>query len=189
MSAFSVQKLVRFHHCDPAGIVFYPQYFMIFNEVVEDWFAAALGVDFRQMHLVDHEGMPVRKTECEFFAPSKLGDVLDCALTVDRVGNSSVAITITVGCKGELRTVVHHVLVHVSNTTGAALPIADMAFGRHAIAVGSLYSRQRRIVGRDDDLVIGAVNDDELTGLNRGDSVVQADDVPLLGIGILRNVL
>ena len=35
---FKSQKLIRFQHCDPAGIVFYPQYFVLFHELIEDWF-------------------------------------------------------------------------------------------------------------------------------------------------------
>ena len=35
-SSFESDKLIRFHHCDPAGIIFYPQYFILFNELVED---------------------------------------------------------------------------------------------------------------------------------------------------------
>ena len=31
---FKQDKLVRFQHCDPAGIVFYPQYFVLFKELV-----------------------------------------------------------------------------------------------------------------------------------------------------------
>ena len=123
MPAFTVPKLVRFHHCDPAGIVFYPQYFMIFNEVVEDWFEAELGLDFRTMHLEQHRGMPMKKTDCEFFNPSRLGDRLECALKLDRIGTSSIAITIQVSCGGEARAVVHHLLVHMSMTTGRSVPI------------------------------------------------------------------
>ena len=53
MSApFETDKLIRFHHCDPAGIVFYPQYFVLFNELVEDWFNAGLKVDFAAFHAV-----------------------------------------------------------------------------------------------------------------------------------------
>ncbi len=33
---FEDDKLVRFHHCDPAGIIFFPQYFIMFNEMIED---------------------------------------------------------------------------------------------------------------------------------------------------------
>jgi 4-hydroxybenzoyl-CoA thioesterase len=36
---FTVQKQVRFHHCDPAGIVFYPQFFYLLHEVQEDFLA------------------------------------------------------------------------------------------------------------------------------------------------------
>ena len=28
---FERKKLIRFHHCDPAGIVFYPQYLVLCN--------------------------------------------------------------------------------------------------------------------------------------------------------------
>lgn len=132
MPAFHVDKLVRFHHCDPHGIVFYPQYFMIYNEVVEDWFASALGFPFREMHLEQHRGMPVKKTECEFYAPSRLGDVLDCALTVDRLGNSSVTVTINVSSGGELRAIVHQVLVHVLAETGRAVALAPEVRDRMA---------------------------------------------------------
>jgi acyl-CoA thioesterase FadM len=49
---FATDKLIRFHHCDPAGIVFYPQYFVLFNELVEDWFNHGLGIDFARFHAV-----------------------------------------------------------------------------------------------------------------------------------------
>ena len=35
---------VRFSHCDPAGIVYFPRYFDMINGVVEDWFAGTLGL-------------------------------------------------------------------------------------------------------------------------------------------------
>jgi 4-hydroxybenzoyl-CoA thioesterase len=40
---FVRDKRVRFQHCDPAGIVFYPQYFVMIHELMEDWFTEALG--------------------------------------------------------------------------------------------------------------------------------------------------
>ena len=36
---FTTQKRVRFHHCDPAGIVFYPQFYVLLHEVQEDFLA------------------------------------------------------------------------------------------------------------------------------------------------------
>ena len=35
---------VRFGHCGPAGIVFYPQILVLFNALVEDWVDEALGL-------------------------------------------------------------------------------------------------------------------------------------------------
>ena len=63
---FETDKLIRFHHCDPAGIVFYPQYFVLFNELVEDWFNGGLGMDFGNFHAVDRLGVPMAHIECDF---------------------------------------------------------------------------------------------------------------------------
>ena len=45
-TAFSVDMPIRFSHSDPAGIVYYPNYFDMFNSVIEDWFSEALGIDY-----------------------------------------------------------------------------------------------------------------------------------------------
>ena len=42
---------IEFNHCDPAGIVFYPRYVEMLNDVVEHWFQHALGCSFAQLHL------------------------------------------------------------------------------------------------------------------------------------------
>lgn len=34
---FITHKTVRFQHCDPAGIVFHPQFFVLLHEVQEDF--------------------------------------------------------------------------------------------------------------------------------------------------------
>ncbi len=36
MSAWHTKHIVRFSHCDPAGIVFYPRFFEIVHEAKED---------------------------------------------------------------------------------------------------------------------------------------------------------
>jgi hypothetical protein len=64
--AFECDKLIRFHHCDPAGIVFYPQYFVLFNELVEDWFNQGLAIDFARLHVEDGIGIPMGSIECKF---------------------------------------------------------------------------------------------------------------------------
>lgn len=100
---FRVQKRVRFSHVDCAGIVFYPRYFELYNEVVEDWFAHALGCPFADLMTRYGAGVPTVRIECQFMAPSRLGDDLDYALEVVELGRSSFTIEITAHCRGELR--------------------------------------------------------------------------------------
>lgn len=86
---FSTTAQVRFAHVDAAGIVFYPRYFELLNGAVEDWFAA-LGSDFRTLHLGQNTGTPTVSLECEFVAPSMLGDLLQIELNPEQVGTSSL---------------------------------------------------------------------------------------------------
>ena len=50
MAVFETVIPVRFQHCDPAGIVFYPRYLEMINQTVEEWFAA-MGRAFPDMVL------------------------------------------------------------------------------------------------------------------------------------------
>jgi 4-hydroxybenzoyl-CoA thioesterase len=86
--AFVHTTTVRFAHVDAAGIVFYPRFFEMLNAAVEDWFAA-LGRDFRALHMEDRIGTPTVRLETEFLAPAMLGDELEIALTSVKLGTSS----------------------------------------------------------------------------------------------------
>jgi 4-hydroxybenzoyl-CoA thioesterase len=119
---FISRQLVRFAHVDAAGIVFYPRYFEMLNAAVEDYFAEAVGVDFAAMHLERGVGVPTVKLETEFKMPSRLGDALDFALSVDHVGRSSANISVDVRCGDEQRLRVSLVLVCIDLKTGR--PIA-----------------------------------------------------------------
>lgn len=94
---------VRFGDCDPAGIVFYPRYFEMFNNLVEDWCADALGTSFQELHGVRGLGLPTVHIETDFVATSKLGDRLGAALSVLKIGGASVTVSIRLrgGDRGE----------------------------------------------------------------------------------------
>jgi|SRR5260221_11207282 4-hydroxybenzoyl-CoA thioesterase len=91
---FRVEKLIRFHHCDPAGIVFYPQYFVLIHELVEDWFSQGLNIDYAEFVRKHGMGLPMVKLECEFLAPNPMGDVLALELAVKRLGKSSITLSV-----------------------------------------------------------------------------------------------
>ena len=85
-ATFQSDKLIRFHHCDPAGIVFYPQYFVLFHELVEDWFNRGLGIDYADFISKERRGLPTAHIDCDFRAPSKIGETVQMRLAVKRIG-------------------------------------------------------------------------------------------------------
>jgi 4-hydroxybenzoyl-CoA thioesterase len=86
---FTRDLIIRFEHCDAAGIIFYPRFFGLVNESVEDWFAG-LGHSFKSLHLDQRKGVPTVRFECEFVGPVRIGDMLHQQLGVDSIGNSSL---------------------------------------------------------------------------------------------------
>lgn len=93
-TGFQVRIPVRFQHVDPASLVFYPRYFEMINQVVEDWFQYGLGLDFRMLHIEQDSGVPTVHVEMEFPRPARLGDVLIFTLHVLRLGETSVDLDI-----------------------------------------------------------------------------------------------
>src|SRR3972149_196882 len=89
---FYSDTLVRFSHCDPAGIIFYPHYFVMFNGLVEDWFNHALEVNYADFITTRRLGPPMVHIKCVFVAPSKIGEVITLTLRIDRIGRSSLTL-------------------------------------------------------------------------------------------------
>src|SRR6476660_1323274 len=84
---FTVQKQVRFHHCDPAGIVFYPQFFYLLHEVQED-FLAHIGFA-EHLLIAGGTGVPIVDLKTEFLGMCRNGDQLTMTLELTRIGNAS----------------------------------------------------------------------------------------------------
>ncbi|MFQ3787891.1 acyl-CoA thioesterase [Halomonas sp. A29] len=122
---FITQRKVRFQHCDPAGIVFYPRYFEMLNSVVEDYFAEIVGHDFNQLHVSSRTGVPTAHIETDFHAPSRLGETLAFALTIRDVGRTSLTIRTTAECGEEPRLTCDATLVYVDLDSGRPLPWPD----------------------------------------------------------------
>ena len=119
---FECDKLIRFHHCDPAGIVFYPQYFVLFNELVEDWFNQGLGIDFARFHVEQGMGVPMGSIVCRFLSPSKVGEMLHLSLSINRIGKSSLELHVSGKSGGETRVQATLTLVLASLETRRSLP-------------------------------------------------------------------
>ena len=103
---------IRFGHCDPAGIVFYPRYFEMLNAVVEDWCAQELGFSFSYLHHQLGLGLPTVKLETEFKKVSILGEIINARLRVQKIGASSLHLSVDyLGADNALRLSVNLVLV------------------------------------------------------------------------------
>jgi 4-hydroxybenzoyl-CoA thioesterase len=120
LSAFTLPQKVRFQHCDPAGIVFYPRYFEMITATVEEWFAQRLGVPFETLHGPLGAAVPTASISAHFHAPSRLGDVLEFRLTPTRIGRSSVGLSIEAYCGAEKRLSMESTLVFTKE--GASKP-------------------------------------------------------------------
>jgi len=121
---FRARKQIRFHHCDPAGIVFYPQYFVLTNELVEDWFNRGLGVDFARFHTEARLGIPMAHLECDFLAPSTIGETLDWTLSVEKIGGSSLTLAVEAKVGDDVRVRATLVVVQASLDTRRSVPFA-----------------------------------------------------------------
>jgi 4-hydroxybenzoyl-CoA thioesterase len=101
---FRTKLLVRFGDCDPAGIVFYPRYFEMFNNLVEDWCPLGLGASLPELIAVHGLGLPTVSVQTNFLAMSAVGDVLTAELSVSKLGGASITIAVRLfGADGALR--------------------------------------------------------------------------------------
>lgn len=119
--AFVYSQEIKFRHCDPAGIVFYPRFFEMMNDTVEAFFKEVLHFPFAQMHKTS--GVPTARIEAQFQAPSRLGDLLEITLTCLRVGRSSLDVGYDAHCGGQQRFTATSTLVFI-DTTGKSQPWA-----------------------------------------------------------------
>ncbi|MDP3224496.1 MAG: thioesterase family protein [Rubrivivax sp.] len=123
---FIAQRPVRFSDCDPAGIVFFPQYLVMLNGVVEVWFDRALSIPYAQLICARRIGLPTVRLEVDFTAVSRHGDVLQWHVTVAKLGRSSL--TLQHACSsnsGELRLRALQVLVCTSLDTHRPQALPD----------------------------------------------------------------
>src|SRR6185437_2563521 len=61
--------------CDPAGIIFYPRYFEIFDTSTTMLFERALGMTkFQMFKQLKFGGFPLVRTRARFLRPTRFGD-------------------------------------------------------------------------------------------------------------------
>lgn len=100
---FAHEVHVHTADCDPAGIVFYPQFLVMTDGAKDDWFARALG--HSRLELLSKRRLSVEpeNIRCEFSLPVRMGEALQFELSVLEIDDASVRIRIV----GKRHTVEH----------------------------------------------------------------------------------
>ena len=121
-----VKHRIRFSECDPAGIVFYPQYFVLFNDLMEAWIDTLVPEGFAGF--IGHRrcGLPTVHLEADFKAISRMGDEVMLSIELERLGKKSLALALAcTGVDGVVRMTVKQTVVTTSLDTHAAIPVPD----------------------------------------------------------------
>lgn len=94
---------VTFRHgqCDPAGIVYTPEFFNVFNQAIEAWFCECLGINYYDILGPRRTGLGYVQANATFFVPCTMGEEIEVFVSVTKVGRKSYELTLH-AMKGEL---------------------------------------------------------------------------------------
>ena len=124
-SPFSRPIDVRFWHCDPSGIMFWPNFAVWCHENVEHWMEQRLGRRLADLINEDRTGWPTAALDFQFQAPTFMGDLLTATVKVLKVGRASVELRHEFACGEQLRVAARHVMVQTSLETHKSTPILE----------------------------------------------------------------
>ncbi len=88
MAAFEHRLRVRFHHTDPAGIVFFANILVYCHEAYEE-FLRANGMPLEEFIGPRKTALPLGHAEATFKRPFRAGQLVTVRVTVGRLGDRS----------------------------------------------------------------------------------------------------
>jgi len=123
---YTIQERVRWGDVDAARIIFYGAYIRFF-EMAETELFRAVGLPYTVLFDELDVWLPRRHLECDFVRPAKLDDLLEVAVWVGRVGQTSIKLEFEVRRVGEpdLIATAAFVLVAVRRDSFASMPVPD----------------------------------------------------------------
>ena len=122
--AFLSEVTVRFYEVDRAGIAFFGRVFEYCHVAFEEMLAAAEN-DLTSVFDDEGWGMPLVHTEADFKSPMRMGERLTVALTVERIGDSSITFAYRLtGPKGDLKATARliHSVINLSTFRKRSMP-------------------------------------------------------------------
>jgi 4-hydroxybenzoyl-CoA thioesterase len=98
----TTQVEIQFGDCDPAGIVYYPNYFRFFDNATAGLLSAAFAMHKRDwLAHYGIAGIPMVDTGARFIRPSSFGDVVEIGSAITELGRSSFSVQHTLLKGGE----------------------------------------------------------------------------------------
>ena len=93
---------IQFGDCDPAGIVYYPNYFRFCDNATAALLSAALGMNKRGwLAHFGISGIPMVDTGARFLKPSRFGDMVEINSRIAELGRSSFSVEHSLSNNGE----------------------------------------------------------------------------------------
>jgi YbgC/YbaW family acyl-CoA thioester hydrolase len=89
MIPFRITRRVEFHETDMAGIVHFSNFFR-YMEYAEVEFLRARGLSVKQTWEGCELGFPRVSATCDYLKPARFDEIMDIAVTLDRLGQKSV---------------------------------------------------------------------------------------------------
>jgi 4-hydroxybenzoyl-CoA thioesterase len=81
---------IEWGDCDPAGIVFYPRYFMMLDACTAHLLERGTGLNkFKLLQAQQFAGFPMVDTRARFLVPLRFGDDVTIESSITKVGTSS----------------------------------------------------------------------------------------------------
>jgi 4-hydroxybenzoyl-CoA thioesterase len=94
---------IEWGDCDPAGIVFYPRYFAMFDHSTTLLIERTLGMSKHQLYeAYEFAGYPMIETRARFLLPTRFGDDVIIETCLTAVGRSSFDLRHRLSKDGEL---------------------------------------------------------------------------------------
>ncbi|WP_052261940.1 acyl-CoA thioesterase [Leisingera sp. ANG-M1] len=86
---WSMTHVFRHGQCDPAGIVYTPKFFDVFNQVIEAWFCKRLGIGYYEIIGPRRTGLGYVNAAATFFTPCMMGEKVEIFVAVTAIGSKS----------------------------------------------------------------------------------------------------
>jgi 4-hydroxybenzoyl-CoA thioesterase len=103
MMVYKRNTRIEWGDCDPAGIVFFPRYFAMFDSCTTALFTQALGMSKYQFtRHYGFAGYPMVDTRARFLKPTKFGDDVEIETQVTEFKRSSFNVQHRLTLGGEL---------------------------------------------------------------------------------------